>query len=156
MSTRFRKWLSTWYSKHGGEVQFIDPAGEIARFIFDKRALTAAGLPRPKVFEPQFNRELDRLETSICGLNCVSEERLWSLGRSIRAKDGLSAIAAVTLPTAAVEKTGLQCEPAPEPDFEEHGVVIGWDPENKDRRLSMQQSLAAAADLSRVRRPPSP
>ena len=148
--------LSTWSSKHGDEIRFIDPAGDIARFVFDKRGLNAAGLPKPKVFEPQFNRELGRLETSIFGLNHVTEERIWSLGRSIRAQEGLSAVAAVKLPTAAVEIVGLRCESAPEPDFEEHGVVIGWDSENKDLRLSMQQSLAAAADASQVLRPPPP
>jgi hypothetical protein len=84
-------------------------------------------------------------------MNGIREERLWRLGGEIRSP--LRAIAAVELPVSSVLATGLRCSPDPLPGFDEHGVIVGWDPEEKGKRLSIQQDLAAAHTA--VHRPPS-
>jgi len=44
----------------------------------------------------------------------------------------------------------------PQPDYDEHGVILGWsnDPEAKDARMSAQQDLVADISAEQVRRPP--
>ena len=56
----------------------------------------------------------------------------------------------------AVTFSGLACESAPEPDFEEHGVIVGWnpDPSAKDERLARQTDLAASVVATDVIRLP--
>lgn len=126
--------------------------GAVARFAFYSRQVSKTGIPRPFAFEPEEHPDTGRLETSICGLHEVSADRLWHLGRTIRT-DGRGAIAAIEVPVEAVVDAGLGCESAPEVDFPEHGVILGWDTD-KDKRLSIQQDLVAAHTA--VRRPPTP
>lgn len=156
---RFLRVLLTWFTKPQAPEtnQFVADEGDIARFVFNRRDLFQDGRPKPKAFSPQWHKELDRYETSICGLNDVVDERLWFLGRTIRAQEGLSAIAALELPVKAVVSTGLDCISAPEPNYAEHGVIIGWnsDPNAKDERLAFQQDLAASVPASKVKRLPS-
>jgi len=83
---------------------------------------------------------------------------MWTLGRSIRAREGLSAEAALRLPVESVTAAGLECQPAPEPpDFVEHGVIIGWnpDPDAKSARLDQQNALAVSVPIASVLRPPT-
>ena len=137
------------------ENRFVTDDGSVARFVFSKRQLLASGLPRPGAFEPEFHPGLRRYETSVCGLNGVDPNRLWYLGRTIRTIEGKSAIAALEVPVAAVIKAQLKCEAVPEPNYDEHGVVIGWNPEDKSRRVSAQQELAASVALHNVLSPPA-
>lgn len=136
----------------------IQPEGSVARFVFNARNLFKDGRPKPGAFQPDFHPELRRYEVSVCGLHGVSAERMWELGRKIRAGEGLAAIAAVELTVKSVVAAGLSCEPAPEPpDFIEHGVIVGWnpDPDAKSARLDAQNALVAALPPSSVLRPPS-
>lgn len=126
--------------------EFVTPSGNVARYVFDKRHLFAVnGAPKPKAFEPEMHPELKRFETSVCGLNGVSEDRLWHLGRTVRPDK--TAVAAAEISVSDVEAAQLNCEPLPQPDYDEHGVILGWnaDPDSKDARLSAQQELAARA-----------
>lgn len=155
--TRFLGRFSNVFSKSSEQANtpdhtrpYISQGGAAARFVFKPRDLTGEGKPKPKAFAPELHPELVRLETSVCGMNGVQRERLWELGARIR--PGLSAIAAAEVPVAEVVTVGLSCEAAPMPDFDEHGVIIGWDAENKARRMSDQQDLAAACVA--VHRPP--
>ncbi|MBF4049635.1 hypothetical protein ISI15_16525 [Burkholderia pseudomallei] len=136
----------------GGD--FVTANGNVARFVFEKRHLFANGTPKPKAFEPELHPELRRFETSVCGLNGVPDDRLWRLGRTVRA--GKAAIAVVEISVQAIEAAQLVCEPLPQPDYDEHGVVLGWsnDPEAKDARMSAQQDLVAGISAEQVRRPP--
>ena len=77
--------------------------------------------------------------------------RLWVLGGAIRPP--LMAIAAVEVPVASVLKLKLQCVPDAMPDYDEHGVIIGWDREDKSKRLALQLELVAAR--STVHRAPT-
>lgn len=154
---RFLRTLLTWFtgSTERKPVDFVRSDGAVARFVFAGRDLYADGKPKAKVFKPELNPNLGRFETSVCGLHRVGSERVSHLGRTIRAQQGLSAIAAVKLSVSAVTSSGLACEAAPEPDFEEHGVIVGWnpDPNAKDERLALQADLAATvatADVIRL------
>jgi hypothetical protein len=120
--------------------------------VFEPRKLRADGTPKPHVFEQELHPELNRLETSVCGMNGLSDDRMWEIGRTIRAPK--LAIAAVEVSVAAVMKAGLACESAPEISYAEHGVILGWDPNDKDRRMSAQLELVAAH--TSVHRPTAP
>lgn len=134
---------------------YVSESGAVARFVFRSRDLSQDGRPKPRAFQPEVHPELRRYETSVCGLNGISPERLWELGRTVRASSGLTAIAALRLSVRAVRETGLRCEPAPEPGYPEHGVIVGWadDPEAKDKRLAQQVDLAALVSPNDVLRP---
>lgn len=129
--------------------------GSVARFVFQKRDLFQNGSPKAKLFMPEMHPELNRFETSVCGLNSVGWDRVWALGNTIRSP--MPAIAAAELPVAGVIKTeaGLRCEAAPETDYPEHGVIIGWDEDkdSKHNRLMACQDLVAA--VSGIHRPPN-
>jgi hypothetical protein len=143
----------TWFSKSRAHKphDFVTREGTVARFAFSKRDFFANGAPKAKVFAPEMNPELRRLETSVCGMNGVEETRLWFLGNTIRSP--LLAVAAVEVPVASVVSAGLLCEEAPEEGYPEHSVIIGWDEDSdaKDKRLLAMQDLVAA--VSGIRRP---
>lgn len=136
---------------------YVHSGGSVARFVFSPRSLFKDGRPKPGAFQPELHPDLQRYEVSICGLYGVSTDRMWELGRTIRAREGIAAIAAVEMSVAHVGAAGLTCEPAPEsPDFVEHGVILGWnpDPEAKSARLDSQNALVASLPPSSVLRPP--
>lgn len=135
--------------------------GDVARFIFRSDEIFSsgvrAGCPKPKAFGPDFHPDLKRYELSVCGLSSISDDRLWELGRIIRAKDNKTAFATIHLTDAKVTSVGLHTEPAPElPNFPEHGVILGWNqrPEAKSERLQVQTDLACLCRASDVRRNP--
>jgi len=132
---------------------FVVANGPIARFVFDKTEIDKDGLPKRKVFKPEFYEE--RHELSICGLNNVAVERMWHLGKTVRASEGKYAYASISLTTTLVSQVGLHTIEAPNlPDFVEHGVVLGWS-DDKDARLLLQADLAAKCTKVDVRYPPS-
>jgi hypothetical protein len=155
LSTRFRSMFSTWFSKSRPPktTEYVIQGGSVARFAFQKRDLFADGSPKPKLFMPETHPELGRFETSVCGLNGVGWDRIWFLGNTIRSP--MPAVAAAELTVAGVTRAeaGLRCEAAPEPDYPEHGVIIGWDEDkdSKHHRLMACQELVAA--VSAVHRP---
>ena len=106
------------------------------------------GSPKPGAFEPERHPETDALETSICGLNGVSDERLWFLGRTVRRDK--QAIAAIEIKVEKVNAAGLVCRAVATDHFPEHGVIVGWSDE-KSVRMSAQQQLVAT--LTRMLRP---
>ena len=135
---------------------YVYPGGNVARYVFNDRHLFKDGRPKAGAFQPELHPELKRYEVSVCGLQNVSADRMWELGRTIRAREGIAAVAAVEVPVTHIIAVGLACEPAPEPDFIEHGVVLGWnpDPEAKSARLDAQNALVASLPPTAVLRPP--
>ena len=156
--TRFLSGLSSWFTKSQAPraQDFVTDRGYVARFVFKPRDLSVDGRSKPRAFAPERHPALGRYETSVCGLTGVADDRLWFLGKTVRASSGLTAIAAVQIGVPKVVAVGLSCEAAPEPAYKEHGVVVGWhsDPEAKDERLARQVDLAASVLLEHVRRPP--
>lgn len=166
LSTAFGKWLpGNWLKKPpqaiGPQHLFVVPGGEVARFTFNERDLYSShserpGCPKPSAFKPDFFTDLSRFEVSVCGLAGVPLQRVWHLGKTIRAKEGKSAVAAILLTDSKIQNAGLRLEAAPvAPAYLEHGVVLGWSPlpDAKSERLQMQLDLALQCTAQNVCRP---
>lgn len=143
---RFLSALSNWFKRppQGDRPPYVSADGQVGRFVFNKkRDFFADGRPKPKTFAPERHPETGVHETSVCGLKGVQDARVWELGRTIRAQAGLTAVAQLVLPVRRVFTTGLRCDAAPERDYDEHGVIVGWngDDEAKSERLALQQEL---------------
>lgn len=128
-------------------VTCLSPEGEVARFIFQQRDIySAKNTPKPSAFAPERHPELQRFETSVCGVEGVSSDRLNYLSANIRA--GKQAVALSKVGVQGIAACNLQCEHAPDLaiNFHEHCVIIGWDDgEDKSLRIAAQQELAAIA-----------
>lgn len=76
-------------------------------------------------------------------MNTVQVERVNYLGKTIR-QDKL-AIAAVEIEVNEITKVLLNCLAAPdiENKYPEHGIINGWDQNNKEFRLEKMIELAA-------------
>lgn len=69
------------------------------------------------------------------------------LGQTIRATENKAALAIAVVPVGALP-TPLKAHAAPEPDYDEHAIIVHW-PEgddNKSARMLLQQEIAAAAE----------
>lgn len=159
MIARFLNKLSNWFSgsrkpdsDQADGSQFFPLGGHIARLSFEKRDFDKDGNPKPRVFNPSPHPVTGVLETSVCGLEGVTEERLWYLGRTLRLKEHKQAIAAVQLPISAANSAGLRCYSDPDLDnnYPEHGVIVGWG-EDKEKRLIEAEDLIAS--IVAVKRP---
>lgn len=140
---QFLEKLRTWFAQLLGaepSEPYISPTGSVARFIFERSKIRHDGSPKPGAFEPERHPETGMLETSICGLNGVSDERLWFLGRTVRSDK--QAIAAVEIKVEKVNAAGLVCRTEATEHFPEHGIIVGWS-DDKSVRMSTQQQLVA-------------
>jgi len=137
-------WLGRLLNNKKCESNFIVQNGSVARFVFERRKLNSSdGSPKQNAFAPERHPDSNIFETSVCGLNEISDERLRTLGQTIR-KDNI-AIAAIEIRIEKVVEVGLVCNAAPELKsiyYPEHGVIVGWD-EDKSLRLKLQQHLAS-------------
>lgn len=124
----------------------ISPDERIARFIYHKNdwSKQTPPKPKPKVFRPMM--EAGQLETSVCRISAISEQRIWEIAN--QARSPLPALARADLATYSVEAAGLCIDPAPdfEADYPEHAVIVGWTDE-KDRQMALSIQLASSADL---------
>ncbi|HWH82281.1 MAG TPA: hypothetical protein VNU71_08595 [Burkholderiaceae bacterium] len=95
----------------------------LARYVYESRNFfKETRKPKPGAFYPEFFQE--RWETSVCGRDGVSEERIWTLATTARPDKTLHG--RFDFETAMAISEGLACEPAPMDNFEEHAVLIGW------------------------------
>lgn len=117
---------------------YISPVGSVGRFIFNKRDLFQDGRPRPAAIGPELYQE--RYETSVCGLLNVSEPRLQFLGQTIRSDKFALGLIKITVPV--ILSAGLLCEAAPT-TFPEHGVILGWNADDKARRMNIQTQITS-------------
>jgi hypothetical protein len=155
---RFLSELWNWFKKSLGpnDGPFVHEGGDVARFVFRERDLDSHGCPKAKVFRADFHPKLQRYETSVCGLTAVTRDRVWQLGASLRAKEQLRAVAAVQVSVARIRQaTNLWCESAPEPNYAEHGVILGWhaEPTDKAARIAAELELVALVSAEQVIRP---
>lgn len=118
--------------KLGGQVP---QAGKLARFVYD------SGRLRPGTFKPTPHQH--RLELSTAQRSCVTEKRLWHLGRTKRPDrtlHGRCDFEVRQLPE------GLISREAAEKGYQEHAVVVGW-PDDREEQLKLQVALVKAAPL---------
>ena len=131
------------------KIEYVTSTGSVSRFSFSKRDFYETGEPKAKIFNQETHPETKLLETSICGMNGLKNNRLWYLGNNIRA--GKTALAIVELNVKDIIDTKLLCNSDPveftnavgvNEQFEEHGVIVNWNIE-KDLRISEQQELVS-------------
>ena len=118
----------------------LEDSVTVGRFLFDKRLVRAAdGSVKPNAMLPELFQ--GRLETSVCDLTTTNAERLRTLASAIRAP--MIALALTRVVVREVSKQGLDCETAPQPDFEEHAVIVQWPSgaDDKARRLDICNAL---------------
>jgi hypothetical protein len=144
-------WLGRLLSNKNCDSNFIVQNGSVARFVFERRKIKSFdNSPKPGAFEPERHPNNNIFETSICGLNGVSDERLRKLGQTIR-KDKV-AIAAIEIKIEKIVEVSLKCNSAPELKslyYPEHGVIVGWE-EDKSLRLKLQQHLASNCTQTKI------
>lgn len=145
------RFLPSWVRKKASVP--LEEDEQVTRFIFGADRLFKDGRARPKAFFPDLHPDTGVRELSVCRLRGTAEARVWHLGRTCRNDVVLHATADFVTRAATEQKlTGLQ---APEPNYGEHAVFIGWPDEpngDKPLRLAIAQGLAVA---STVRKPPA-
>lgn len=118
----------------------------ISRFIYQKSDWNKQPVlkPKPKVFLPM--TEDGQLETSVCRVSEISEQRIWSIAN--RARYPKPSLARADLTVSAVKDTELNVIAAPEveADYPEHAVIVGW-ADDKDKQMLNAIRLAASSSL---------
>ncbi|WP_153946360.1 hypothetical protein [Cupriavidus sp. U2] len=119
----------------------LAPTDKVSRFIYESDKISKSN-NRPKVgaFLPELYN--DRHETSVCHLDRCEESRVWHLGRSRRPTKTLHARTDFDVQHAL--DLSLGCLAAPEPDFDEHAVVVNW-PAEKLEQKKIAVELASKA-----------
>jgi hypothetical protein len=119
-------------------MMYISSNGNVGRFIFNKRDLFQDGRPKPAAVGPEFYDQ--RYETSVCGLLNVPEPRLQFLGKTIRSDK--FALGLIKIPVPAILFAGLSCQAEPT-TFPEHGVILGWNADDKALRMNTQTQITS-------------
>lgn len=99
---------------------------------------------------PYKDKDNGRLETSVVHLDRCDEERVWHLGRTCKPDKTLYGRTDFSVQLAVQQ--ALECLAAPQPDFDEHAVVVKW-PEAKEEQKRIALALA---DKAGVCQPPPP
>ncbi len=125
----------------------------LGRFEFDSKKIINGRVHR-KAFEPMRDEGTNRLETSVCDLDGISERRVKHLGNTIRIAEKRTAFAIVEVSKRIVEEVGLSWEAAPEANFPEHAVILGWQsgPEGKPLNMQRQVDIASRVDAKSIRK----
>ena len=117
----------------------------VTRFIFkDRHLFKKTNLAKPQAFLPEVIEGV--WETSLCRKTNVPDERISSLGDSVR--HPLKSIAHATLRVGDVEGCSLRVVCASLPDFDEHSVAIDWpdpDDDGKAKQLAIATNIAEYA-----------
>jgi len=119
----------------------------VSRFIFDRDRLFKDGRPKPKAFFPDQHPLTKVRELSVCQIDKTPDERVWHLGRTCR--KGLALLARSDFATKVAEGKKLKGYAAPEKNYREHAVFVGWPAEEgeaKPLRMHIAQEIAANAN----------
>jgi hypothetical protein len=137
--------LRRWFPTPDRNPAVVAPDEELARFIFERRYVDQSGRAKQGAFLPELYK--GRLETSVCRIRGVAVARIWSLGKTVRPDKVLYARADF-LHSAAISKS-LECLSAPEQNFSEHAVLIGW-PHGSDEKMRHKAIAAHLAGVAAV------
>ena len=114
----------------------------VSRFIFSSRFFSATkSQVKGKAFEPS---DRDN-STSVFRIIGLTEEQIWYLGHHFVAQNRTSSLRARADVSVSVINN-LQLRLVPDEPPPRHANITGW-PEEKDRRMSLAQLLAAEATL---------
>lgn len=114
----------------------------LTRFIYDSDKVNTQGRVKDGAFLPSFEKNLNRLETSVCRIVTLDEEKIWHIGRQSRPERTIKGRADHS--TEHVSNAGLTTVSAPEGTFEEHAVLLGW-PEEKEQQKLIARAIAKAS-----------
>ena len=125
---------STIFARKTKPDQPIEPFCKVSRFIYESDKISKQkNVPKAGAFLPEFYKEKERHETSVCHLDRCDEGRVWHLGLTRRPDKTLHA--RVDLDVQSVVGQSLECLTAPEDDYDEHVVVVKWPPDKEGQKL---------------------
>lgn len=127
----------------------LDPAGSLSRLITESGHATVYYV-KPKAFEPKYDVERGRFETSVFATDGLVDREVWEIAeRHVESTRGKRVFARARIVIQKVETAGLRAD-VDEPPAR-HCVIVGWPDgsENKPKRQQLQQELARVASLHR-------
>jgi hypothetical protein len=119
----------------------------VGRFITESGHFKP-GRVLPKAFEPKFDKDRNRSETSVFRVSEIPSADVWVIGdREVGTPRGKPILARADIAAKDVSIEALVLEDDQPPP--KHAVIVGWPegPDEKDHRKSIQQELAARAIL---------
>jgi len=151
---RFLRGLATYFRNWAANKVRVPLRAEesVTRFVFRTEHLFKDGRAKPKAFMPETHPATGEFELSVCRLEGCPEQRTWHVGKTCRRDVALKARA--DFPADVAFQNQLHGFRAPEPDYAEHAILLGWPPADGDKshRMSIAQALA---DAARVHAPPT-
>lgn len=121
----------------------VEPGEPIARFEYDKGTYVRAdGNPRPRAFNPKFDQERNRFETSVFRIANLAPDEVWAIGDLAGADRNKTATGYCSLPASGIAKANLNLQDDQPPA--RHAVIVGWS-DAEEKRLESTQILAEAA-----------
>ncbi|CAE6724339.1 hypothetical protein R69619_01709 [Paraburkholderia nemoris] len=125
----------------------VPPIGDqecLGRFVYHPKDVSRSqGVAKPKVFMPEQHPETEEWETSTCRMGQLTDQASWDIGDRIR---GMSVVARADIDASGVVDSNARCQAAPQPDFDEHAVIVGW-PNEKEAQKAIAAALAYRAAL---------
>lgn len=110
----------------------------VGRFTYQKGDFFKDPLKaKPKLFLPM--QENGVWETSVCRVSNIQTKRMWTIGDTVRKPK--VALGVSTLDVEQILQAGLSAKSAPETNYSEHAVILGW-PEEKEKQMDFAVALA--------------
>jgi len=121
----------------------------LSRFLTESGHFTLPGRTKKKAFEPGFNSEQQRHETSLFRISALSDSEIWDIGvAEVATPRNKPLLARTDILAGSVRGHApldvIEDEPPPR-----HAVIVGW-PGDKFERMNLQQLLAEDADLKQA------
>lgn len=117
----------------------------LSRYLLSSGHFVRSGRVKPRAFEPKFDEERGRLETSVFRTTDLSEIDGWALAqREIGVPRRMPILARAELLTSAARHEELVVDSDEPP--KRHAIMIAW-PAEKDKQIAIQQALASKARL---------
>jgi hypothetical protein len=115
----------------------------VGRFAYQKSDFFKDPLKtKPKLFMPM--QENGVWETSVCRVGDIQTERMWTIGDTVRKPK--MAIGVSKLDVQQILQAGLTAKAAPEPNYIEHAVILGW-PDEKEKQMGFAIVLAVNSEF---------
>lgn len=123
----------------------------VARFVFSERHIDKKfrnvkwqGF-MPMLYEGNF-------ETSVCRNTGIQESRVWELSRVCR--HPMQALARADVGIVVAHEALLMAQAAPQPNYAEHAVILGWPPITNDDKSPQMMAATLLATSAQTISPP--
>ena len=125
----------------------LEPDDALSRYLVDSGHFNNTR-PLHKAFQPKFEAQYNRSETSVFETTSLRDEEIWDIAsREVEPSRKKRVLARAEISVDRAHVDVLYVSEAPPPD--RHAVILGW-PEgdvNKSARMLLQQQLAARSLL---------